>query len=64
MSGRIEYCDSGISYLGTEESGGKVEMGLEVRDVTLKIWNCQMRSFGGEETVRIQRSKGRKGLMA
>ena len=36
MSGRVSYWDSGISYLGTEERGGRVEMGWGARDVTLR----------------------------
>ncbi len=39
MSGRVSYLDSGISYLGTEERGGSVEMGFRLRDVTLRIEN-------------------------
>ena len=35
MSGRVAYFDSGISYLGTEEREGRVELGLGVEDETL-----------------------------
>lgn len=45
MSGRVSYLDSGISYLGTEERGGSVEMGFGVREVTLKD-DGQMRVYG------------------
>ena len=37
MSGRVSYWDSGISYLGTEDSGGGAEMRFGLRDVTLRI---------------------------
>ena len=38
MSGRVSYLDSGISYLGTEERGGSVEMGLGVTEATLRMF--------------------------
>ena len=37
MSERVSYFDSGISYLGTEDSGGSAEMGFGLRDVTLRV---------------------------
>ncbi len=37
VSGRAEYFSSGISYLGTDESGGNVERVFGVREVTLEV---------------------------
>ena len=40
MDGRAEYWDSGISYLGTEERGGRTAVGWGLRDVTFGKCDC------------------------
>ena len=49
MSGRVAYFDSGISYLGTEEMEGRVEMGF--RDETLRGGDRQKEAEHCDEGV-------------